>query len=75
MNWFSASDDSLLALFLPVQLIGQVFINFPPMADRKNPDHPGFTVQLVSNAEPSDPDPPESGQLSEKRQTGEWIRA
>jgi hypothetical protein len=43
------------------QSISQLFVNFLPVADGKNPDKPRFAIRFVNDAESSDFEFPQSG--------------
>jgi len=42
------------------QPVGQFFVNFSPVADGEDPDHPRFAIRFVNDAESSDFEPPHS---------------
>jgi hypothetical protein len=52
---------SLLTFSSLTQLVGYLFVDFPPVTDGENPDSSGFGIGLVNNPKPFDFDPPQSG--------------
>jgi len=58
--------ESLLTCFSSAQPVGHFFVNFPPVADDKNPDHSGFAIQFVNNAKPPDFDSPHAGRMGSR---------
>jgi hypothetical protein len=57
--WFAASR-----LFTPsgfAQFVSQFFVNLSPVADRKDPDEPGFAIDFIDETKPSELVFPQAG--------------